>query len=49
MLIKLKIKGVIQNLKTKNKKLKIEKIYLGIFLELLWALWDQISVRSFLV
>jgi len=42
----MKIKGVIKNLKTKKiKKNKNSKIYLGIFLELLKALWGQFSFR----
>ena len=42
----MKIKGVIKNLKIKNiKKLKNDnsKIYLGISLELLRAVWVQFS------
>ena len=48
----MKIKGVIKELKFKNlKNLKSDnsKIYLGISLELLWAVWGQFSFRSFLV
>ena len=42
----MKIKGVIKNLKLKKRfKVIIVKIYLGISLELLWAVWDQFSVR----
>ena len=40
--MKMKIKGVIEDLKIKNFKIKkviIVKIYLGIFLELLWTVW----------
>ena len=36
----MKIKGIIKDLKIKNKNLMIiVKIYLGISLELFWALW----------
>ena len=35
----MKIKGVIRSLKIKKIKMIIVKIYLGIFLELLWAVW----------
>ena len=38
----MKVKGVIKN---QNFKVIIVKIYLGISLELLWAVWDQFSVR----
>ena len=39
----MKIKRVIKNLKIKKKlKMIIVKIYLGISLELLWAVWGQI-------
>ena len=42
----MKIKGVIKNLNFKKiLKMIIVKIYLGISLELLWAVWDQFSVR----
>ena len=44
----MKIKGVIENLKIKKiKKLKNDnnKIYLGISLELLRAVWGQFSLR----
>ena len=43
----MKIKGVIQDLKKekKIKKMITVKIYLGIFLELLWAVWGQFSFR----
>ena len=46
----MKIKGVRKNLKIK-KKLKNDdiKIYLGISLELLRAVWGQFSFRQFLV
>ena len=48
---KMKIKGVIKNLKIKKLKLKNDdsKIYLGISLELLRAGWGQFSFRYFLV
>ena len=45
---KMKIKGVIKNLKMKKiKKIKNDnsKIYLGISLELLTAVWGQFSFR----
>ena len=45
----MKIKGVINNLKLKRIKMILVKIYLGIFLELLWAVWGQFSFRQFLV
>ena len=48
----MKIKGVIKDLKIKIfKKLKNDnsKIYLGISLELLRAVWVQLSFRQFLV
>ena len=44
----MKIKGLIKNLKIfLIKKIKNinSKIYLGISLELLWALWGQFSFR----
>jgi len=46
----MKIKGVIEDLKIKKKhvfflKMIIVKIYLGITLELLWAVWGQFSFR----
>ena len=42
----MKIKGLIKNLKIKNKlKNDSSKIYLGIFLELLRAVWGQFSFR----
>ena len=43
----MKIKAVIKNLKIKKKikRLIIVKPYLGIFLELLWAVWGQFSFR----
>ena len=49
--IKMKIKGVIQDLKKekKIKKMITVKIYLGIFLELLWAVWGQFTFKQFLV
>ena len=44
--IKMKIKVVIKDLKIKkNKKMIIVKIYLGISLELLRAVWGQFSFR----
>ena len=41
----MKIKGAIKNLKIKKLNLKHDnsKIYLGISLELLWAVWGQFS------
>ena len=49
----MKIKGVTEDLKIKkvffNLKMIIVKIYLGISLELLWAVWGQFSFRQFLV
>ena len=48
----MKIKGVTEDLKIKkvffNLKMIIVKIYLGISLELLWAVWGQFSFRWFL-
>ena len=45
----MKIKGVIEDLKKKKniliKKIIIVKIYLGISLELLWAVWGQFNFR----
>ena len=42
----MKIKGVIKNLKIKKKNLNANsKIYLGIPLELLRAVWGQFSFR----
>ena len=41
----MKIKGVIKNLKIKKIKNDNNKIYIGIFLELFWAVWDQFSFR----
>ena len=43
----MKIKGVIEDLKlkTKNFLMIIVEIYLGISLELLWAVWGQFSFR----
>ena len=43
----MKIKGVTNNLNL--KKVIIVKMYLGISLELLWAVWGQFSFRQFLV
>ena len=47
----MKIKGVAKNLKSKKKKKENDnsKIYLGISLELLRAMWGQFSFRYFLV
>ena len=42
---KMKIKGVIKNLKIKKFKNDISKIYLGISLEWLKAVWGQLSFR----
>jgi len=44
---KIKIKGVIKNLNSKKKivLMKIVKIYLGISLELLWAMMGQFRFR----
>ena len=46
----MKIKGVLEDLKIKKKKFfkTMVKIYLGIFLELLWAVWGQFSFRYLL-
>ena len=41
----MKIKEVIENLNLKIKKMIIVKIYLGISLELLQAVWGQFSFR----
>ena len=41
----MKIKGVIEGLKIIFFKMIIIKIYLGISLELLWAVWGQFSFR----
>ena len=47
----MEIKGVIEDLKKNKKKnlikklITIVKIYLGISLELLWAIWVQFSFR----
>ena len=43
----MKIKGVIEDLKIKKKlrKMIVVKIYLGISLELLQAVWGQFSFR----
>ena len=41
----MKIKGVIKNLKIKKIKKDNSKIYLGIYLELLKAVWGQVSFR----
>ena len=47
--MKMKVKGVIEDLKKKKKKKflikKIVKIYLGSSLELLQAVWVQFSFR----
>ena len=37
----MKIKGVIEDLKLKKIKLMIVKIYLGLSLVVLWAVWGQ--------
>ena len=44
----MEIKGVIKNLKIKKIKIKKNdnsKIYLGISLDLLWAVWGEFSFR----
>ena len=41
----MKIKGVIKNLKKNQLKSDSSKIYLGIALELLKAVWGQLSFR----
>ena len=44
----MKIKGlnrVLKNKKIKLQKMIIIKIYLGISLEILWAVWAQFSFR----
>ena len=43
----MKIKGVIEDLKIKKKRMivKIVKIYLGLSLVLLWAVWGQFIFR----
>ena len=42
----MKIKGVLKHLNFfKKLKTDIIKIYLGISLELLWAMWGQFSVK----
>ena len=41
----MKIKGIIRNLKIKKLKNDNSKIYLGISLELLKAVWGQFSFR----
>ena len=41
----MKIKGLIKNLKIKKIKNDISKIYLGISLDLLRAVWGQFSFR----
>ena len=49
VVIKMKIKGVIEDLKIKKKlKMIVVKIYLGISLELLQTVWGQFSFRYFL-
>ena len=51
MVINIKIKGVIEEFKKrkkiliKKKIIVIVKIYLGVSLELLWAVWGQFSSR----
>ena len=42
---KIKIKGVIEDLKKKRMIVKIVKIYLGLSLVLLWAVWGQFIFR----
>ena len=37
----MKLKGVIEDLKIKKNFLMIVKIYLGLSLVLLWAVWGQ--------
>ena len=44
----MKIKGVIEDLKIKKNFLMIVKIYLGLSLVLLWAVWGQFIFREFL-
>ena len=52
----MKVKGVIEDLKILKKSLKkrkrmivkIVKLYLGLFLMLLWAVWGQFIFRQFL-
>ena len=46
----MKIKGVIEDLKIKKKRMiiKIIKIYLGLSLVLLWAVWGQFIFGYFL-
>ena len=42
----MKIKGVMKNLNfLKNYKVIVIKIYLGISLKMLWAVWGQFSFR----
>ena len=44
----MKIKGVIEDLKVKKRErmiVKIVKIYLGLSLVLLWAVWGQFIFR----
>jgi len=43
----MKFKGVVEDLKIKklNLKTKIVKIYLGLSLVLLWAVWGQFTFR----
>ena len=45
----MEIKGVIKNLKIKKFKNDDSKVYLGISLKLLRAVWSQFSFRQFLV
>ena len=49
---KMKTTGIIEDFKKRRKKFlikKIVKIYLRISLELLWAVWVQLSFRQLLV
>ena len=50
MVIKVKIKGSNRDLKIKKKRMiiKIVKIYLGLSLVLLWAVWSQFIFGYFL-
>ena len=43
----MKFKGVVEDLKIKklNLKTKIVKIYLGLSLVVLWAVWGQFTFR----
>ena len=44
----LPLKGVIEDLKKKIKRMIIVKIYLGLSLVLLWTVWGQFIFRYFL-